>query len=86
VASAEFALLIRDHELDAGIGTLLIEHSPALPGKMVFRRFGADVLTENYPLIKMVHQLDFPTTTLSEGGTIVMSFPAGNSGRACGGG
>jgi hypothetical protein len=44
------------------------------PGNRVFRRFGADVVTENYLLLKMVHQLGFPTTTLAEGGTIVMSF------------
>ncbi|MDQ1735893.1 MAG: hypothetical protein QOH56_2144 [Pseudonocardiales bacterium] len=74
VASAEFAVLIQDHEQHAGIGTLLIEHLAGVARKHGIRRFVADALTENYPLIKMVRQLGFPTTTHAECGTIVMSF------------
>jgi GNAT superfamily N-acetyltransferase len=50
VVSAEFAVLIQDHEQHAGIGTLLIEHLAGVARKHGIRRFVADALTENYPL------------------------------------
>jgi acyl-CoA synthetase (NDP forming)/GNAT superfamily N-acetyltransferase len=70
--SAEFALLIEDAEQHAGIGTLLIEHLAGVARRVGVRRFVADVLTENSPMIKMIRQLGFATTTRSEGDTVVM--------------
>lgn len=72
--SAEFALLIEDRDQRAGIGTLLIEHLIGTARRNGIRRFIADVLHENSPMIRMVRQLGYPTTVRSETDNVVMSI------------
>src|SRR6185437_10631410 len=57
--SAEFALLIDDRDQHEGIGTLLIEHLASLARRSGVRRFVADVLAENVPMIHAIRLLGF---------------------------
>lgn len=72
--SAEFALLVEDSDQHAGIGTLLMEHLAGAARQDGIRRFVADVLTDNSPMIRLLQQLGFVTATRAEGDTVVISL------------
>lgn len=74
--SAEFALLVEDSDQHAGIGTLLMEHLAGAARQNGIRRFVADVLTDNSPMIRLLQQLGAVQTAAPNGQLIVQPMIA----------
>jgi len=72
--SGEIALLIDDRQQHGGIGTLLIEHLASVARHAGIRRFVAEVLAENAPMIRVIRSLGYDITAKVEYDVQRMSF------------
>ena len=72
--SAEFALIVDDEHHSEGIGTLLIEHLASVGRHLGLRRFVAEVLSENYAMADVLHNLGFRATSSTEYGSTHVEF------------
>lgn len=67
---AEVALLIDDTHQRTGIGTLLLEHLAALGRTAGLRRFVAEILAENYRMLRVFSRFGFAVHRETEHGTV----------------
>jgi acyl-CoA synthetase (NDP forming)/GNAT superfamily N-acetyltransferase len=72
--AAEVALLVADSYQREGIGTLLLEHLASMARHSGIRQFEAEVLAENGPMIRMLHDLGFNSTSVREFGEVRILF------------
>jgi acyl-CoA synthetase (NDP forming)/GNAT superfamily N-acetyltransferase len=73
-STGEFALLVADGAQHGGIGTLLLENLIAEARGRGIRRFVADVLASNGPMLQVMHDLGFTATSSSEAGETHVEF------------
>jgi acyl-CoA synthetase (NDP forming)/GNAT superfamily N-acetyltransferase len=69
-ASAEIAFLVSDAAHGLGIATLLLEHLAGQARRCGVRRFTAEVLVENSPMLDVVRDAGFSASRHSEGGVV----------------
>ncbi|SEH04005.1 Acyl-CoA synthetase (NDP forming) [Nonomuraea solani] len=74
--SADLAILLDDAVHGHGLGTLLLEHVALDAAKHGVRELVADVLAENRPMIRVLHDLGLEVTQRFEGGTLHVSITA----------
>ena len=72
--AAEFALLVADTAQHTGIGTLLLEHLIAEGRGRGVRRFVAEVLAANGPMLQVMRDLGFAATSHTESGETHVEF------------
>ena len=68
--SAEVAFLVADGERGRGLGSLLLEHLAALGRQYGVRRFEADVLTDNYAMLRVFRRAGFAASRRTNAGEI----------------
>lgn len=71
---AEMALLVDDARRHSGIGTLLAEHLAAVARGYGYRRFVAEVLTENVDVLQMLNGLGLSIGCTNEGPTTKLTI------------
>ena len=67
---AEVAFLVADQDRGRGLGSLLLEHLAALGRRYGVRRFEADVLEENYGMLRVFRRAGFAATRRTEEGEV----------------
>jgi acyl-CoA synthetase (NDP forming)/GNAT superfamily N-acetyltransferase len=72
--SAEVALLVADAQQHTGIGTLLLEHLASKGRQAGIRRFVAEVMTTNSPMIHVFRDLGYAPEMNVEHGQIHVTF------------
>ncbi|GAA2130273.1 GNAT family N-acetyltransferase [Nocardioides bigeumensis] len=68
--TAEVAFLVSDQDRGRGLGSLLLEHLAALGRRHGVRRFEADVLEENYGMLRVFRRAGFAGTRRTEEGEV----------------
>ncbi len=68
--SAEVAFLVADGERGRGLGSLLLEHLAALGRQYGVRRFEADVLADNYGMLRVFKRAGFAASRQTSEGEI----------------
>ncbi len=68
--TAESAFIVRDDWQNKGLGTHLFSKLVEIGRERGIRKFYAEVLSENIPMLKVFHHLDCVVTTKIEGGTV----------------
>jgi GNAT superfamily N-acetyltransferase len=72
--SAEVAILVADAQQHTGIGTLLLEHLASQGRRAGVRRFVAEVMTTNSPMIHVFRDLGYAPDMRFEDGQIHVTF------------
>ena len=68
--SAEVAFLIADEDRGRGLGSLLLEHLAALGRRHGISRFSAEVLGDNYGMLRVFRAAGFGATRTTVGGEV----------------
>jgi acyl-CoA synthetase (NDP forming)/GNAT superfamily N-acetyltransferase len=74
-ADAEVAFLVADHHHRRGVGTLLLEQLAALARHAGVRRFVAETLAENGPMLTVFTDAGFPVAYHSSDGVTAVTIP-----------
>lgn len=72
--SAEIAFVVSDSEHGRGIATLLLEHLAAAARRAGVRRFVAEVLADNAPMLQVIRDAGFAATRHSEDGVVTIEM------------
>lgn len=68
--SAEVAFTVRDDWQNKGMGTIIYELLVEIGRERGIKKFHAEVLTENIPMLKVFHHGDVGITTRTDGGVV----------------
>ena len=77
--SAEIAFVVTDHEHGLGIATLLLEHLAAEARRAGVRRFTAEVLVDNSPMLQVMSDAGFVVTRHSADGVVTIDMETGET-------
>jgi RimJ/RimL family protein N-acetyltransferase len=80
--TAEIAFMVADHAHGLGLGTLLIEHLAAAGREHGVRRFVAEVLTDNYAMLRVFQDCGFSAEHTTEGGVQSLCLDTAATARA----
>jgi acyl-CoA synthetase (NDP forming) len=72
--AAEVAFLVEDAQQGRGVGSVLLEHLAAAAWERGVRRFDADVLAENQPMIRVFLDAGYKVSRAWESGAVRLSF------------
>lgn len=76
---AEIAFLVADDSHGLGIGSLLLEHLAAAGRERGIRRFTAEVLSENGPMLEVLRHAGFEVSHHTEAGCVLVEMDTGAS-------
>ena len=82
--SAEIAFVVSDAVHGLGIATLLLEHLAAAARDAGLRRFTADVLADNGPMLQVVRDAGFAVTHRSDQGVVTIEMDTSETPEALG--
>jgi acyl-CoA synthetase (NDP forming)/GNAT superfamily N-acetyltransferase len=72
--SAEIAFVVADSTHGLGIATLLLEHMAADARRTGVRRFTAEILVDNSPMLQVIQDAGFAVSRTSEGGAVTIAM------------
>ena len=80
--SAEIAFVVADSTHGLGIATLLLEHLAAEARRSGVRRFTAEVLVDNSPMLQVIRDAGFAVTRTSADGVVTIAMETSESGES----
>jgi acyl-CoA synthetase (NDP forming)/GNAT superfamily N-acetyltransferase len=80
--TADISFLVADFAHGLGLGTLLLEHLAAAARDRGIRRFSADVLADNWPMLRVFTDAGFDVDKQSDMGVVTLGLDTAATARA----